>query len=400
MKRFLLALLLIITASAPARGEDTVEEARRYFEAGKQAYENGQYLVAATAFEEAFRLSPRPPVMFSMAQAYRRQYFVDRDPAKLKRALDLYKQYIVEVPQGGRRDDAVQYIGELEPMLARIEEEQKKKGMGPVQAMTPAASDATQIMVSSRTKGATASLDGDKPGEVPMIREVKPGKHTIAVSADGYFPEEVEGVAVEGRLVVVEVNLKEQPAKLQVRGTDGAEVSVDGRPIGTVPFARAVELPAGRHFIAVAKRGHHPMTREVQLKRGQELSIDAPLERTSQRAISYWVFGAGGLALIGGGISTGLAYSHQSKAQDVLDQRGQGQITQDQLDEYNRQRDKRDEAVSASYVMYGSAAVLVATGALLYFVDNPRVEAPPPGMGAVAPVAGAGYVGAVWSGTF
>jgi tetratricopeptide (TPR) repeat protein len=409
MKRIIVALVVLAVAapSTVARAQDKedpakVEEARRFFDAGRQAYEGGQYLVAITAFEEALRLSPRPPVIFSLAQAYRRQYFVDKDPAKLKRALDLYKQYIVEVKQGGRRDDAVQYIAELEPMLARIEEEQRKKGMGPVEAMQAPRSEGTQLMISSRVKEARATIDGGEAGEVPLIRDVKPGPHKIRVEAAGYFPEEVEGVAVEGRLVVIEVPLREMPAKLTVRGTAGAEIAVDGRPVGTAPTTRPIEIPAGKHFVSVTKRGHYPVTREINVKRGETLSLDAPLERTTQRVASYWVLGGAGLLLLGGGTTTTLAFVHQGNAEDILDRKSQGQITQEDLDEYNRQREKRDDYVRASYFLYGGAVALAATGALLYFVDNPRVEGGPGASGGstVVPAASAGFVGAVWIGTF
>jgi hypothetical protein len=401
----LFALALLAAAPRPAHAADgddaaKVEAARQYFDAGKQAYEGGQYLVAIAAFEEAMKLSPRPPVIFSLAQAYRRQYFVDRDPAKLKRGLDLYKQYIVEVKQGGRRDDAVQYIAELEPMWIRVEDEQRKAGKDMSQ-MTPArASDATQLMISSRTKGALASIDGGEAAEVPLIREVAPGSHKVSVSADGYFPEEVEGEAVDGRLVVVEVNLKEMPARLTVRTTAGADVTIDGRPAGTAPFSRPLEVPAGKHFVTISKRGHHPVTREVTLERGKDAKLVASLDRTTQRRVSYWVLGAAGVALLGGGGSSLAALSHQGNAETILDKRSTAQISQDELDEYTRERQSRDDLTRTSYFLYGAAGALAATGVLLYFIDSPRVEALPPPSSVVVPTAASGFLGAVWMGRF
>ena len=76
-------------------------------------------------------------ILFSTAQAYRRQYFVDREPAKLKRAVDLYRQYVGEVAQGGRRDDAVQHLSDLEPLLARVEDEQRRSGKGRSETWPP-----------------------------------------------------------------------------------------------------------------------------------------------------------------------------------------------------------------------------------------------------------------------
>jgi hypothetical protein len=407
-----LVLALFVPLVARAADDAAVAEARRFFDAGKQAYEAGQYAVAATAFEEAFRLAPRPTVAFSMAQAYRRQFFVDHDPGKLKRALELYEQYIVDVPQGGRRDDAVQYIAELEPLLVRIEDEQRQKGLGPVKPLETAR-DATQLMVSSRTKGAQARIDDAAATEVPVIREVAPGTHRVHVFAPGYFPEDVEGIAVAGRLVVVEVPLREQPARLAVRTPDGAELAVDGRPFATAPFTRPLELPAGRHLVTGTLRGHRAFARELRLSRGEELHLDAPLVRTRQRVASYWVLGAAGVAFLAGGTTTTLAFVHQSRAQDILDRRRNGPITQPELDAYNRERDARDTDVTASALLFGGAALVAATGALLYYMDTPALArtdapggaaepAPPPEPGlTLAPTAGpGGMMGLALTGRF
>ena len=42
---------------------------------------------AIKAFDEAYRLAPRPGVTFSLAQAHRRQYGLDRKPDDLRGAL-------------------------------------------------------------------------------------------------------------------------------------------------------------------------------------------------------------------------------------------------------------------------------------------------------------------------
>jgi hypothetical protein len=378
----LAAAATFAASSARAADDDPqIAEARRFFDAGKQAYEAGQYALAATAFEEAFRLAPRPTVAFSMAQAYRRQFFVDRDAAKLKRALDLYKQYIVDVPEGGRRDDAVQYIAELEPMLVRIEDEQRQKGLGPVKSIE-AAPGATQLMISSRTKGASARIDAAAAHEVPVIREVAPGNHRIRVEAPGYFTDEVDGVAVAGRLVVVEVTLREQPARLSLVAPTGAEVAIDGRPVAELPLARPLEIVAGTHLVTITQRGRYAFTRELRLARGQELTVEASLERTRQRTASWWVLGAAGAAFVAGGVEATFAFVHQGRAQDVLDRRAGRPITQAELDSYNHERDARDRDVTAAAVLFGSAALVGATGALLYFIDTPSLPAP----GRIAPV--------------
>src|SRR5687767_7689921 len=92
------ALLLLAQPTEPQ-----VLEAKKLFDAGRQAYEATDYLTAARAFAQAQELAPRPAIIFSMAQAYRQQYFLDRDLGHLRRAISLYDQYLQEVEKGGRR---------------------------------------------------------------------------------------------------------------------------------------------------------------------------------------------------------------------------------------------------------------------------------------------------------
>jgi hypothetical protein len=383
-------------AQAPA---DPLEQAKKFFEAGKQAYEAGQYMLASTAFEASYRLSPRPPILFSMAQAYRRQYVVDRDPSRLRRAVDLYRQYIAEVPQGGRREDAVQYVSDLEPLLLRAEEEQKKLGSSALSTAPVPVAESTQIMVSSRTRGARATIDGGNAGEVPVIREVTAGRHTIHVEAAGYAAEDIEGVAVEGRLIVVEVNLRELPARLQLATEAGAELSVDGRPVGRTPFGEPVLLPHGKHLVVLAKRGHYAVSREVSLVRGQEVVVSSALETTTQRVASYYVLGGAGLLLVGGMAASVTALVAQGDAQDILDKRDveRQHLSQGEVDEYTAERDRRDQYRGVSKALYGGAFLVGLSGALLYYVDTPRVELP---SAALLPVVSRDGVGATLAGTF
>lgn len=369
-----------------AVADEKLEQARKYFEAGRQAYEAGLFIGAASAFEEAYRLAPRPQIIFSLAQAHRRQYFVDQDPVHLRRAIGYLRQYIAEVKQGGRRADAVQFLEDLEPLLTRVEQEGRIPA-GPPEAAAPvpprSKSDPTQMMVSSRTKEAVASIDGSAPSDVPLLSDVTPGKHAVRVEAKGYFPETVEGLAVDGRLVVVEVNLRDKPARVSLSGPEGSEVLLNGRPVGTVPLARPLDLSAGPHFLAVTRRGSYPFTRELMLDRGDEVSIDVSLEGTTQRTIAYWVLGGAGAVLLSGAIASGLALDAQSAArrreaeiQKKLD-RGMNASTGD-LTLYDDQVKRRDRFVTASGVFYASGLAIGVIGALLYFVDNPRVEQPIP----------------------
>lgn len=371
MKHILLTLAIVLAATRPAAAEDDNKkaEAEKYYRAGESAYNNGQYLAAANAFEGALELLPVPAIVFSTAQAYRLLYVSDKQAAYVKRAVELYHQYIAQQKEGGRVPDATASLAELEPVLERLEREGKSMAM-PTQARK------TQLMISSQVEGATGEVAG-QTGALPLIVEVAKGDYTVKVEAEGYYPAEQKATAVEGEFIVSEVVLQPKPAILDVRAEAGARVEVDGRPVGATPLSRAIEVPAGKHFIAITHRGRIAYSREVAARRGETVAIHADLAKTGQRkAVPFVYLGAGVLALAAAGAG-GFALFHQGKAEDIDDQRTSGQITAAQLDEYQRHRDHRDAGVTTMWVLAGAGVVTAAVGTLMLLFDRPMAEAPP-----------------------
>jgi tetratricopeptide (TPR) repeat protein len=401
----MIAAIQLVAATAIVLASETpqqLEDAKKYFDAGRQAYEAGDYQAAAAAFEESYALSPRPAIVFSIAQAYRQQYFVDRDASKLRRAIGLYTEYLKEVPKGGRRNDAIRNRADLEETLARAEKA-APSGHGPKPADALPESK-TQLMVSSRTPGALASIDGGEAQEAPLIEEVKAGTHSIKVSAEGYVTSDVGGVAVEHRLVVVEVNLRPRPAFVTLSAPDGSEVQLDGRPIGFAPLMRPIQMPSGEHFLAVTDRGKHAFVRQLNLQKGEELSVVASLDSTVQRDISYLFLGAGAVVFAGTGVALIVALTSEGQARLLQQKLTKGMnLTPDERDLYNMYRNRRNDLVTASSIGIAGSVALGVIGGLLYFLDVPVVPsgaASGGGEPAVQPLVGAGTVGAQVTGRF
>ena len=369
-------VLFLMLFATPALAQGNQAEAEKFFRAGEQAYRAGQYSVAAQAFEEAYKLMPVPAIAFSTAQAYRLQYFIDKKPERLKRAIDLYRTYIDQVPKGGRREDAVANLAELEPILLRIEAE----GQTTIQ-LSPA-SQVTQLMVSSQVVGARAWID-DVEGEVPHIREVTPGSHKIKVAADGYYPVEQSATAVAGKLIPIEVTLKPKPAMVRIRTESGARVAVDGRTVGRAPFSRALEVDAGRHFVSIASRGRRAWSREIRVDRGEEIALDASLTTTTQRKLSYWVLGASGVAFVAAGVVGMTALGAQSDAEALEDKRQSEGLTPAELAEYHDLRQRRDDRLGTTYLLLGIGGAVALTSVLMMLLDQPGVASPP---GSAAPM--------------
>ncbi|AKT39936.1 PEGA domain-containing protein [Chondromyces crocatus] len=376
--RSVVAAIAISLMTWPVQAQgDPVTQAKSLFNAGAQAYERAQYPAAIQAFEEAYRLSPRPGILFSIAQAERRQYYVDKQPEHVLKAITLYNEYLASVPQGGRRSDVVQALAELEPIAARLEAAQRETP-GPAPAPPPAPPKRqTQLMISSTIEGAVLSMDGGEAKELPFIEEVKAGKHRVKVSAPGYFDDEREIVAPEGGVVALDVTMRERPARLFVKTDAQAEVSIDGRVVGEAPLVQPVDIPAGKHLVTITRGGRKPFSRELQLERGELMTVDAPLDRTMQRYLSYGLFSVGVAGLVVGGAFGGLALREQGIAQEIYDRTAQGNVLsaeREALLSAIEQRNRWREVSSATAV---SGAVLGAAGVLLYLLDNPTIARTP-----------------------
>ena len=382
-----LTLAFTLTARLLTAQAAPVEQAKMYFSAGQQAYEARQYLVAATAFEQAYELSPQPAILFSTAQAYRLHFLIARRPEHLEKAIGLYREYLVRAPAGSRRTDAAEHLATLEIRLAQLG--------GTKVAPSLAEARPTQIMIASRTPGAQASVGDSDLQPVPVVKNVSPGPHRVRVERDGFFPEEAEVTAVEGRLVVRDILLTERPGRLTVSTETGAEVLVDGRPMGEAPLGRALLLPSGRHLVVVRALGKRTSIHDIVLERGKETYLHVLLEETGQRTLSYWVLGTGAAAFAAS-IGTGAAaLIFRGRAQLYLLERDDPdtRLTLDDLELYRRDRSRQRDFGRVFWATLSVSAVFTALGSMLYFLDTPTAAEALPLQ--VAPTAGEGGYGLV-----
>jgi tetratricopeptide (TPR) repeat protein len=346
-------------------------EARRLFRAGEQAYHAGKYALAADAFEAAYAILPAPQIAFSTAQAHRLQYFVDKDTKRLARAVELFRSYLEKTPEGAQRDIAVTHLSEIEPMLQRIEEAANRLTARPGEAGRAPARPA-EIMLTSPVPGAQGSIAGTS-GALPLKVEVEPGRYEAKVTAEGYAAGTKTVDVVAGRFFVVEVPLRPIPARVSVRTSDSATVMIDGRAAADTPLRAPVELPAGSYALSVRKRGHHLWSRDIEVERGQAMSVDVELRRTRQRMVSYGVFAAGGVVLAGGVLLNLRAASEGNEARKLEELYESVGFTREQLEAYERHRDERNRAVLGAFALYGTALVATTGGFLLYWFDLPDV---------------------------
>lgn len=355
-------VFLFSTGAAWAQGSK-LDEAKRTFAAGDQAYAAGQYLAAARAYENAYALHPLPEITFSTAQAYRRHYFEDTDITWLEKAKSLYRRYLEEEPKGGRRDHAITHLANIALLLAANQTPTSEDGR-------PAA--LTELLIASATPGATASIDGAPPRNVPVVQKVTATTHRVKVMAPGFFDTEMDAVALEGRLSIVPIDLKPRPGALRVVATDDADVWIDGRLVGQAPLAKALELSPGDHSVSVTARGRRPVSRSVTIERGKPETVRVELQTSDQRVAAHWsLAGSGFFALVGGAMAI-LAGVSEVQAEDARAGLAEGRaLTPAEAADSNEALARRDLARTLSFASFGVSAAAGVTGTLVFVFDNP-----------------------------
>ncbi len=380
--RWLVAIVLAAPAvgwaqASPSRAETAAarEAGEAAFRVGAQAFRANQFDVAARALEQAYQLDPRPETAFSIAQANRLQYYLDRVPWRIQRAVQLYQVYLERLPAGPRAQDAIDRLAVLEPALAEL----RQRG-----ELTPyVAPVRTELVVGADVDRAAVTIDG-RPVELWQPLAVAAGAHEIVVDAPGYQPARRRVVIAAGRFLPVDVSLQAKPGRIRVRAEPGSTVFVDGRRRGSA--AADVEVPAGEHFISVTHRGREPWSQTARVGRDQVVALDATLRPTGQRRVARWVMVTAGTLAVGAGATSLWAYSARREARALDDDRRAQGATPETLARYNALVDddqhRRGLALGLGIAALSSAAL----GAAMWWFDQEPPGAQPslevaPGMG-------------------
>lgn len=389
-----LLLLALVGLARPSRavagpGDDPrIREAAGFFAAGQAAVKAERFADAIYSFEEAYKRSPREPVIFVLAAAYFRQFAIDRDPLELRRAEQLSRDYLA-LPDGvaDRRAKLIEYLDKYLVVLHQLDQEAAAAAKVPP---PPPPRPRTTLVISSPVDGARVSFEGGGEQPTPAVVDTSAGRHAFTVSAPGYQTAAGVGDAIAGDSVSVQVPLVELPATLVVHRSPGATVAIDGATVGTT--GAALTSSAGPHRVTVLRRGRYAWQRDVVLERGAVLDLDAPLTVTNQRRASRYVLGGGAALLVAGGATTLLALSAQGVARDLdLRVAGGGTLTEAERLDYNDAIDRRDAWRTATYVLVGASLTAVSTGALLYVFDTPQLDRSGPPL--FTPTIGLGTVG-------
>ncbi len=169
------------------------------------------------------------------------------------------------------------------------------------------------VEITSNVPGADIFIDDKSVGAVgrtPLSQNIKPGKHTFWISADGYdeYKQEIEVIPNETH--TVKAQLKGSPVgKINVTGLgiEDATIFADGKLLcERGPCLKS--LQQGEHTITVTRPDFKPYTKRITIQAKTETQVRITLAPTPSRsdAIVAYVLAAG---FGGGGIVLGLQAS-------------------------------------------------------------------------------------------
>lgn len=172
--------------------------------------------------------------------------------------------------------------------------------------------------VSSNIPGASIYIDDKSVGvkaTTPWSGEIKPGKHKVWVTKEGYSEYETEIEVIAGETHKVSAALEgAEVGYLNVRGkgVERYKIYVDGKVLcKRGPCLKP--LPAGKHKVSIRRSGHRSYDQTIEVQSKTEVTMRADLAPSPSRtdAIVSYLFAA---ALVGGGYYLG------GKAQDTRDE--------------------------------------------------------------------------------
>ena len=127
------------------------------------------------------------------------------------------------------------------------------------------------VLLDGQSRGVTNSSG------VLTLRPIKAGPHKLLVKKDGYEQQERAIVLVPGNELTVSFTVSQPKGNLTVvTNIDGAEVYLDA-----VQYAQGITnlaLAPGTYQLRVSRKSFKPFTRDVAIKPGQPVTVEAPLE--------------------------------------------------------------------------------------------------------------------------
>jgi hypothetical protein len=345
--------------------EQLPEAARKQWDAAVELYKAGKWDGARTSFMAAYDASKNPRVLFNVAvceknmeryadaiATYRRELDEGKgqlsadEEAEVKAQIDglskFTAQLVIDVNEPGAEVtiDGKRVASTKDPVNVAIGERR-------VRASKPGFADAAEsvdikggetkrvtlklepIARTSRVTvnivgPATASVkvDGNEVGTATREKAytgqvaVRADPHTFTAEAPGWVGTPQTAVVKEGEPLTLTLQLAPEQAKGKltvVSRVEGATIDIDGKTVGASRWEGPVDV--GTHQIVVKKKGYYPWSQDVEVTRGAERTVSAPLNEDRNTSFVPWLIGT---VLVVGGTTAAIIIMTKPKDEEPV----------------------------------------------------------------------------------
>ncbi|MFZ5894584.1 MAG: TonB-dependent receptor domain-containing protein [Myxococcota bacterium] len=323
--RLRLALITLMCAGwsyqYPTRAiaSETADEADIEFQLGADRYDAGDYKQALQHFLASNRLAPNKNVLFDIGRCYE----------QLKLLPEAFRYYSLsleaETNEAGRQR-IEESLARLKPRVARLTIETDPPGAviyldrkdlgsrgvtprtlalpegqhtvivelpdyetGKSEKLEVKLGDEVRTTIKLKpilgsvevrgTQGASVRIDTENSPPactVPCIVKIRPGKHAILLSKQGFRGQELSVDVGANTSQRVRANLDPLSGSVVVNAdVREALISIDGQPRAFTPAV--VSLPVGKHEILVSQSGFRPLKRTVLVETDKSVKVDFEL---------------------------------------------------------------------------------------------------------------------------
>jgi hypothetical protein len=175
------------------------------FAEGLEAYRRGDFVTAATHFENAYLALPDPAPLFNMARSW-------EGANEVARAVEAYERYLAAAPNAPDRNQVVERIAILRSRPA-------------------------QVFISSEPPGARVFIDDDpspQPSTTPMVVRLPPGPHVITLEREGTARTQRRFVARPGEVETLALTLPREEEAPPALAPGRGDARITGRRTATL----------------------------------------------------------------------------------------------------------------------------------------------------------------------
>jgi hypothetical protein len=244
------ATAFLLAAAPRLAVADDQEIAKAKFQEGMGLIKEENYPGALAAFEESYKLVPKPGLLYNIAMCQKALF-------RYVESIASFKKY-------------------LSAMGASVKPEMR---LTVEQALSDMQKLVGTVLIDGAPDGADVFMDDRSIGTTPLKETLlaDPGQHSVRVERDGFKPLRTEVNVPSGATIAVRAALHSVAAWIKIAcEAENAVVHLDGKVVGGCPYEG--EVQPGEHEVKVLELGKAPFLQKVEVSPGGTATVAVTLQ--------------------------------------------------------------------------------------------------------------------------